>query len=283
MNYPHYDVVIVGAGVAGSALAHALATIPRSRPLQIALVERSFSEPDRIVGELLQPGGLQALRALGMAAAVEGIDAVTVGGYVLVDQDGESVTIPYPEGKEGRSFHHGRFVMGLRRIARTHLNVHAIEATAVDFIEEGDGDSARVRGIRAAYKAPSAPVYSSNFIKKDPDAPTPTLTPAETPVEHSNIYGSLVIVADGCFSNFRSIVMGKAGCRPTTKSYFVGTVLQDVELPVPKHGTVILPQGNGPVLLYQVAERDTRMLIDIQHPMPADLRVSITLVVLSTY
>ena len=48
------DVIIVGAGIVGSALAHALLTLPK--PLQIGLVERSLSEPDRIIGELLQPG-----------------------------------------------------------------------------------------------------------------------------------------------------------------------------------------------------------------------------------
>ncbi|KAJ3005055.1 hypothetical protein NUW54_g4513 [Trametes sanguinea] len=57
-----YDVLIVGAGIAGSALAHALSTAAkeRSRPLRICLLERSLAEPDRIVGELLQPGGIMA-------------------------------------------------------------------------------------------------------------------------------------------------------------------------------------------------------------------------------
>ena len=55
------------------------------------LLERDLAQPDRIVGELLQPGGYLALRRLGLADAVLGIDAQkvcrnlmlrTVGGYL---------------------------------------------------------------------------------------------------------------------------------------------------------------------------------------------------------
>lgn len=48
------DVIIVGAGVAGAALAHTLAKEGRN----VHVIERDLTEPDRIVGELLQPGGL---------------------------------------------------------------------------------------------------------------------------------------------------------------------------------------------------------------------------------
>lgn len=60
-------------------------------------------------------------------AAVEGIDAQTVCGYVIHDIDSKSnVTLGYPLDKNnrkmltGRSFHHGRFVMGLRDQARNN-------------------------------------------------------------------------------------------------------------------------------------------------------------------
>ncbi|KAF6749403.1 squalene epoxidase-domain-containing protein [Ephemerocybe angulata] len=39
MPLPSFDVVIVGAGVAGSAMAHALATIPRLNLIRVALIE----------------------------------------------------------------------------------------------------------------------------------------------------------------------------------------------------------------------------------------------------
>lgn len=56
------DVVIVGAGVLGSAMATVLARDGR----RVTVVERDLKEPDRIVGELLQPGGYRALRDLGL-------------------------------------------------------------------------------------------------------------------------------------------------------------------------------------------------------------------------
>lgn len=263
MHRTHYDVVIVGAGVAGSSLAHALATLPREKPMQIALIERSFEEPDRIVGELLQPGGVDALKTLKMTSSVEGIDAITVTGYILVES-GDMVQIPYPKGKEGRSFHHGRFIMGLRRLALENPNVHPIETTATDLIE--CPCTGQVIGVRSISKP----------------APAPSSTDAQqTPPTPFSVYGDLVIVADGCFSNFRNVVMGKAACKATTKSYFVGTILKDAVLPVAGHGTVILPQGSGPVLLYQISEHDTRMLIDIQHPLPSDLRVRADVVIMT--
>lgn len=59
---PVPDVVIVGAGVLGSAMAAVLARDGR----RVTVVERDLKEPDRIVGELLQPGGYRALRELGL-------------------------------------------------------------------------------------------------------------------------------------------------------------------------------------------------------------------------
>lgn len=57
-----YDVVIVGAGILGCALAAAFGNQGR----RVLLLERDLSEPDRIVGELLQPGGVSALEQLGL-------------------------------------------------------------------------------------------------------------------------------------------------------------------------------------------------------------------------
>lgn len=59
---PEPDVVIVGAGVLGSAMATVLARDGR----RVTVVERDLKEPDRIVGELLQPGGFRALKELGL-------------------------------------------------------------------------------------------------------------------------------------------------------------------------------------------------------------------------
>ena len=91
------DVVIVGAGILGSALAVALADQGRS----IILLEKSLKEPDRIVGELLQPGGIEALEKLGLRHCLDDIDAIPVKGYGVLYY-GDMVEIAYPDNAAPR-------------------------------------------------------------------------------------------------------------------------------------------------------------------------------------
>jgi len=44
----------------------------------VLLLERDFSQPDRIVGELLQPGGYLMLKRLGLEGCADGIDSQKV-------------------------------------------------------------------------------------------------------------------------------------------------------------------------------------------------------------
>ncbi|KIJ27842.1 hypothetical protein M422DRAFT_37583, partial [Sphaerobolus stellatus SS14] len=86
-------------------------------------------------------------------------------------------------------------------------------------------------------------------------------------------YADLVVIADGCFSNFRNQILGQEviAKRTSTKSHFVGAILEDAKLPIPEHGTVALIPGSGPVLMYQIEKHDTRILMDIKAPLPSDL------------
>ena len=45
------------------------------------LLERDLSQPDRIVGELLQPGGYLKLKELGLSQCCEQIDSQKVLSY----------------------------------------------------------------------------------------------------------------------------------------------------------------------------------------------------------
>ncbi|KAL0658767.1 hypothetical protein Bca4012_079352 [Brassica carinata] len=56
------DVIIVGAGVGGSALAYALAKDGR----RVHVIERDMREPVRMMGEFMQPGGRLMLSKLGL-------------------------------------------------------------------------------------------------------------------------------------------------------------------------------------------------------------------------
>lgn len=134
------DAVVIGAGIVGCAIAITLARQGRS----VILIEKSLKEPDRIVGELLQPGGVSALEKLGLRDCLEEIDAVKVTGYEVIYY-GTAVPIPYPRNStdtktprpEGRSFHHGRFIRRLREVAMTTPNLTVVETTATELIKNG--------------------------------------------------------------------------------------------------------------------------------------------------
>ena len=145
-----------------------------------------------------------ALRNLGLEDCVEGIDAVPTFGYCVI-LDGKPVHIPYPDGHEGRSFHHGRFIQALRAKAKAAERVEVVEATVAELIE--CPLTGRVLGVRATRREAGA-------------------------LEKEAFFADLTVVADGCFSNFRTAVMGKAAIKPKTKSHFVGMILDDVHLPI---------------------------------------------------
>ncbi|KAJ9478826.1 Squalene monooxygenase [Pseudozyma hubeiensis] len=238
------DIVVVGAGIVGSALAYSLAKSGR----KVALLERDFDEPDRIVGELLQPGGVRALSKMGIVDTLDNIDAVPVEGY-HVFYGPRSVPIPYPQEKsdeagrgvvstsgkvEGRSFHHGKFVQSLRKKALGQQNVTPYEATVRDLLKDREG---KVVGVSATWK-------------KVP----------EGEAEAFELRAPLTIVVDGCFSKFRRT--HGSSIQPMVRSNFVGLELHDAPLPAPHHGHVVLSK-HGPVLLYQIGTHSTRILIDV--------------------
>jgi squalene monooxygenase len=74
-----YDISIVGAGIAGASLAAILG----KKGFNIALIDRKWDEPDEIIGELLQPGGVKKLEEMGLEQALQGIDAQPINGYAM--------------------------------------------------------------------------------------------------------------------------------------------------------------------------------------------------------
>ncbi|KAF6144784.1 hypothetical protein GIB67_016858 [Kingdonia uniflora] len=80
----------------------------------VHVIERDLTEPDQIIGELLQPGGYLKLIVLGLEDCVDEIDAQRVLGYALF-KDGKNAKLSYPLEKfdsnvSGRSFHNGCFI-----------------------------------------------------------------------------------------------------------------------------------------------------------------------------
>jgi len=259
------DALIVGAGVFGCSLAVTLAR----RGHSVILLEKSLKEPDRIVGELLQPGGVEALTKLGLRDCLDGIDAIPVKGYDVIYY-GRGVAIPYPmqatsagigtradtkgAGKsktglvngtalkveeeaeaeplrpQGRSFHHGRFIAALRRACVREPNISLIEGTATEPIS-----SNYCQGNVLGTKATTANSKDDFF------------------------FAPMTFIADGYASTFRKLYHPHSSA---SKSKFYGMELKDCVLPSPQHGHVVLGDA-PPVLLYQIGTHETRVLADI--------------------
>ncbi|KNC52664.1 squalene epoxidase [Thecamonas trahens ATCC 50062] len=227
------DVCIVGAGVLGAALAAVLGR----KGYTVVVLERDWSEPNRIVGELLQPGGLRVLRELGLGEAVEGIDGQAIEGYGVFYGE-EAVRLPYPpeagEAPMGIAFHHGRFVMGLRKAAREAPGVTALAATVNRMWEDEEGT-----------------VLGVDYTSKDDGS-------------KGRINAWLTIACDGFASRARKLL---TKTKPAKTSTFLALELEDVELPFPNSGHVILADPS-PILCYPIGSREARMLIDIPNSVP---------------
>lgn len=282
-SFDEPEMIIVGAGTAGASAAVTFARQGR----KVVLVERFMQEQDRIVGELLQPGGLRALERLGLdACAKEGSDSVAVDGYAVIraanfeescgaSSGPDEVMLYYPEtdpektselfgkgvtpatpaggvvgrGKypRGRSFHNCRFVQRLRETALAEKNIRVVEATVSDLLE---GENGEVVGVRFREAAEEGAPEGGERVTREVRAP-------------------MTVIADGIWSGLRKCANTY---RPQKMSTFVGVLVTHPPdaAPVPhKHcGHVVLAHPS-PILIYQISSTETRVLVDVAGPMPS--------------
>ncbi|GJQ11374.1 hypothetical protein GpartN1_g3165.t1 [Galdieria partita] len=258
-----FDVIVVGAGVAGASLA----TVLGRNGKRVLCVERDLQEPDRIVGELLQPGGCRKLVELGLEESLKGIDAQNVFGYGIFLRDKRTKVYYLPREQQaftaeqaeeaasfsrnmcvGRSFHNGRFVKNLRNLAMREKLVMLVEGNVCDLILKNTKTNTETETDLAGVED-----HSSHFV----------VTGVKYKTKQGNIVSvraPLTIVCDGCFSRFRSKVNKAAEFK--VFSYFVGLVLENCTLPYPNFGHVILGDP-APVLFYPISSTETRCLVDI--------------------
>ncbi|TYI33979.1 hypothetical protein ES332_A04G171100v1 [Gossypium tomentosum] len=221
------DIIIVGAGVAGAALAYSLGKDGR----RVRVIERDLNAPNRIAGEGLLPGGYLKLIELGLEDCLEQIDAQRILGYTL-NKDGKEALVSFPFEKfqshvVGRTFHNGRFVQRLRKKAASLHNV-SLEQGTVTFLLEENGI---VKGVH--YKDKSGQLLTA--------------------------YAPLTIVCDGCFSNLRRSLCHSKVDIP---SYFVGFILTNCKLPKEEYGVFILADLS-PIVFYQISSTEIRCLVDV--------------------
>ncbi|KAJ4848752.1 hypothetical protein Tsubulata_020468 [Turnera subulata] len=220
------DVIIVGAGVAGSALAYALGKDGR----RVHVIERDLTQPDRMVGELLQPGGYLKLIELDLQDCVSGIDAQEVLGIVFY-KDGRSVKLPFPlqnfpSNVCGRSFHNGCLIQNMRKKAASLPNVRFEEGTVTSLVTE----KGIIKGVRYKTKAG----------------------------QESTAYAHLTIASDGGFSNLRRSLCSS---KVEITSRFIGFLIENCDLPHPNYGHVFL--GDTPILFYSIATGEVRCMVNI--------------------
>ncbi len=222
MRNEEFDIIVVGAGVAGGVFA---ASQPSST--RILVVERDLTEPDRIIGELMQPGGLQALKELGLIHLIDGIDAQEVNGYNLI-KGNDRFTIHYDEvqkGIRGVGLRNGKFLSNIRRELKKLDNITVVEANVNEFIEE----NGKIVGIR----------YTENGVSVAQKA-------------------NLTIVCDGPMSTLRDKL---SKVNKQVSSYFMGLVIKDLKLEHPSYGHMIV-SGDSPILVYPIHTDAYRILID---------------------
>ncbi|XP_010493554.1 PREDICTED: squalene epoxidase 5-like [Camelina sativa] len=230
------DVIIVGAGVGGSALAYALAKDGR----RVHVIERDMREPERMMGEFMQPGGRLMLSKLGLQDCLEGIDAQIATG-MTVYKDGKEAVAPFPVENNNfsyepsaRSFHNGRFVGKLRQKASSHPNVRLEEGTVKSLIEE----KGVIKGVTYKNKAG----------------------------EETTAFAPLTVVCDGCYSNLRRSLHDN---NAEVLSCLVGYISKNCQLEEPKNLHLVLSKPSF-AMLYQISTTEVRCGFEIfPHNFPS--------------
>ncbi|KAJ3340488.1 hypothetical protein HDU93_006956 [Gonapodya sp. JEL0774] len=290
-----FDVIVIGAGVAGNPLAVVLAK-QRKNVLLIGMgsascgmhrcvfnfnllcrlmcaieSERDLSQPDRIVGELLQPGGVHSLTAMGMGDCLSGINAAPCYGYDVIipatdDPSGQpypdnirrSVLLPYP--KNGTLSSPSKSASSNGSEGRDSGYFPEEEASVAPNIGQGFHHGRFISRLRARSTTTEGvttlEATCTSLIKEPTTERIVGVTVSiKGQAEEIEFFASLTMVADGCFSKFRRDYI------PTpvvVKGHFVGVELRNCPLPGPEHGNVILAHPS-PVLFYAIGkyENDT--------------------------
>jgi squalene monooxygenase len=224
-----YDISIVGAGIAGASLAAILG----KKGFNIALIDRKWDEPDEIIGELLQPGGVKKLEEMGLEQALQGIDAQPINGYAM-QLEKEWINLSYyekdnPIQNSGYGFRYGKFVQSLRKLCLEQEGIDCIHGNVTKLID----DRNRISGVRI--------LDHEGNVK--------------------SILAKLTIICQGSLSPL-SKSLNKSNIE--IKGFMMGLILKECKLPFEQHGHIMLAEP-APILAYPVANNKIRVLIDFPH------------------
>ncbi|MGZ3425536.1 MAG: FAD-dependent monooxygenase [Polyangia bacterium] len=226
---PRYDVIVVGGGLSGCAMATALADGRRT----ILVLEARAGRNPRFNGELIHPHGVDVLDERGFLAPLHKAGGADVRGFAVVKSLTEPTTLlPYDEIPGSRPFgfaidHHDLVdVMRARTLAQPGVELRLGERV-VDLVR----DQERVIGVMTS----TGPALAS-----------------------------VIIACDGRHSKIRALIEMPEHAR--LLSFTAAALLQDCPLPQPGFGHIFLGAW-GPILLYPIGPKDARTCIDLPQDM----------------
>ena len=209
--------------VGGGPVGSLCALAHARKGARVALLEANPRASERLAGEWLHPPAVRILRDVGIG--VDALPRSSAGkGFVVFPEDGsEPIVLPYLDGSQGLACDHAVLVSRLRE---------AIEnETDVDFMPH-----ARVNGV-------------------EDERLTYALSGTDRSLDAARIIG-----ADGRASVVRQSL--GLSTDPMLCSRMLGITLNDVSLPFEGFGHVLLG-GPGPILIYGLADRCIRIIVDV--------------------
>jgi squalene monooxygenase len=242
---PQYDVVIVGASIAGCAAAQALALADSERRRRILVIDRHRGVSPRFAGELIHPRGAQILEDLGFYGPLRAAGAVDVEGFSVLERaDGRYVELAYEEivgqRPRGLAAHHKSLVRVMRGVIAAQPQIDLCEGWVIKELRRDRQGVA----CGALLECDGAEV----LVRAD-----------------------VVIGADGKASAVRRLA-GLPDERETL-GFTAGLEIKDAAVRAPRFGNVVLGAW-GPMLIYPIAEGADgaltyRITIDLPQALPA--------------
>lgn len=228
-NAPRFDVIIVGGGLSGCAMATALADGQR----KILVLEARSGKNPRFNGELIHPHGVDVLEARGFWDALKTAGGAEVRGFACVQSPSKPTTLlPYDEiagsRPHGFAIDHHQLVDTLRA---KMLQKPGIELRLGERVTELVRDQERVIGVMTA---------------------------------NGPILAPLVVACDGRHSKIRALT--EIPERATLLSFTAAALLESCPLPNPGYGHIFLGAW-GPILVYPISRTDARTCIDLPADM----------------
>lgn len=238
-----YDVVIIGAGMAGCAVAQALALADREGRRKILVIDRHKGSAPRFAGEFIHPRGAQVLEDLRFYGPLKREGAVDVDGFTVRERaEGRYVELPYADvagqRAQGIAVHHKALVRAMRAVIRERPQVTLLEGWTIKALVRGFGE----RVLGAVLSGPEGQAFE--------------------------VRADLVVGADGKASQVRRLA-GQPDDRQTI-GFTAGLELRDAAVPAATWGNIVLGAW-GPVLVYPIHRDPQGLTYRVTFDLPAQL------------